>query len=175
MQHRAKLLPVNCRRALGERWGCFALGERWGCFSAHAQMHAAFRLLSQRVFEEIGRRFHEPPHQNGYDCLLLAALDQMDDQGFTLSVHAAELRMAVKSFLREWKTLVLDHNWEGRAAGAQCAELTLLCDAGPDYLQFLTDPKAVGTQAVLLAICGVLSVWSHVRVEAQVHASRQRK
>ena len=132
-------------------------------------MQAAFDKLSQRVGKPLGLRFHEPPGQNGYDCLLLAGLDQVSDLGFELDLSATQLRGLVKTFLREWKTLVLDSDWQQRDCG-RSDDLTMLSDAGSDYTEFLNDPKAVGTQAVLLALVGVLSQITHARIQANVRA-----
>ena len=57
-------------------------------------MQAAFSKLSQRVGKLLGLHFHEPSGQNGYDCLMLAGLDQSSDLGFELGLSATQLRTA---------------------------------------------------------------------------------
>ena len=132
-------------------------------------MQAAFSKLSQRVGKLLGLHFHEPSGQNGYDCLMLAGLDQSSDLGFELGLSATQLRGLVKTFLREWRSLVLDNDWLQRGCG-RSDELTLLCDACSDYTEFLNDPQAVGTHAVLLALIGVLSELTCEHIEAKVRA-----
>ena len=82
-----------------------------------------------------------------------------------------ELRILVREFLVEWKTLVLDDDWRQRP---DCCpdELMRLGDAGPDYDEFLSASDAIGNHVVLLAICGVLSKLTRMRIAAQVRASR---
>ena len=65
-----------------------------------------------------------------------------------------------------------------RTCGAEAAscccpdELVRLGDAGPDYDEFLFTLDAIGNHVVLLAICGVLSKLTRMRIAAQVRASR---
>ena len=78
-----------------------------------------------------------------------------------------ELRILVREFLVEWKTLVLDDDWRRRP---DCCpdELMKLRDAGHDYDEFLSIADTVGKHVVPLAICGVLSK------RARTRASRRR-
>ena len=116
----------------------------------------AFLALDERLRAEYNRYSFEPTGQDGTNCLLLAALDQMHDIGLTVDIDAAELRELVRVFLAEWKTLVIDCDWQKRSTD-RLDDLTRLCDAGPDYNEFLSKPTAVGNHVVLMAICGVFS------------------
>ena len=129
-----------------------------------------FRTLDERIFKSAGRRGHEPPGQDGSSCLLLAALDQAEELGFVLGLSTTDFRRAVRAWLIEWKTLIIDSDWNRSGQD----EIGLLCDAGPDYWQFLKDPTAVGTHTVLLAVCGVLSELTSHCFEAKVSALIQK-
>jgi hypothetical protein len=131
-------------------------------------MLKAFGALDNRLHAQ-GRRCFEPSGQDGYNCLLLAAIDQLRLRGFAIGLEAEELRMLVREFLIEWQTLVLDGDWRLRS---DCCpdELMTLRDAGPDYHEFLSIAETVGNHVVLLAICGVLSQRTGTRITAQVRA-----
>ena len=75
----------------------------------------AFLALDERLRAEYNRYRIEPTGQDGTNCLLLAALDQIHDIGLTVDIDAAELRDLVIVFLAEWKTLVIDCD-SGRSA-----------------------------------------------------------
>ena len=70
-----------------------------------------FEALDSRIHRTHGRRCVEPPGQDGYNCLLLAAIDQLHPLFATADIGTVELRMLVREFLVEWKTLVLDDDW----------------------------------------------------------------
>ena len=85
--------------------------------------------LDERL-AQCGRFCFEPSGQDGSNCLLLAAIDQMHDVGLTVDIDASELRGLVRDFLADWKTLVVDGDWQNRSrrrrlrrsrAGAQAA------------------------------------------------------
>ena len=137
------------------------------------QMPCAFGALDSRIRRTHGRRCVEPPGQDGYNCLLLAAIDQLRllDLVATADIGTEELRTLVREFLVEWRTLVLDDDWRQRP---YCCpdELVRLGDAGTDYEEFLSACDAVGNHVVLLAICGVASKLTRKRMAAQVRASR---
>lgn len=80
-----------------------------------------------------------------------------------------ELRILVREFLVEWKTLVLDDDWRQRLSDCCPDELITLRD-GPDYHEFLSIADTVGNHVVPLAICGVLSKRARTRITAQVLA-----
>ena len=130
-------------------------------------MLAAFEALDARISAQHSRRCFEPAGQDGVNCLLLAALDQLCDVGLTVDVSATELRELVIVFLVEWKTLVIDSDWKQRSVD-RCDDLTHLCDAGSDYDEFLSTSTAVGNHVTLMAICGVLSKRKGERIEGQV-------
>ena len=134
-------------------------------------MLQGFEALDSRIHRTHGRRCVEPPGQDGYNCLLLAAIDQLHPLFATADIGTVELRMLVREFLVEWKTLVLDDDWRQRP---DCCpdELMTLGDAGPDYDEFLSASEAIGNHVVLLAICGVMSKLTRMRIAAQVRASR---
>ena len=125
-----------------------------------------FEALDSRIHRTHGRRCVEPPGQDGYNCLLLAAIDQLHPLFATADIGTVELRMLVREFLVEWKTLVLDDDWRQRP---DCCpdELMKLRDAGPDYDEFLSIADTVGNHVVPLAICGVLSKRARTRITAQ--------
>ena len=107
------------------------------------------------------RRCFEPAGQDGVNCLLLAALDQLCGVGFTVDVNATELRELVIVFLVEWKTLVIDRrqcDWKQRSVD-RCDDLTHLYmrSRARPYDEFLSTSTAVGNHVTLMAICGVLS------------------
>ena len=129
----------------------------------------AFLSLDERL--RAHRRYcFEPTGQDGTNCLLLAAIDQMHDIGLTVDVDASELRGLVRGFLAEWKTLVIDGDWQKRSADRR-DDLTRLCDAGTDYDEFLSKRTAVGNHVVLMAICGVFSKLKKERIEGQVRSA----
>ena len=136
-------------------------------------MSHAFEALDSRIRTTHGRRCVEPPDQDGYNCLLLASIDQLSLLVASADIGTEELRMFVREFLVEWKTLVLDDDWRQRP---DCCpdELVRLGDAGPDYDEFLFALDAIGNHVVLLAICGVLSKLARMRIAAQVRASEPR-
>ena len=129
----------------------------------------AFVSLDERL-AQFSRFCFEPSGQDGTNCLLLAAIDQMRDVGLTVDIDASELRGLVRDFLAEWKTLVVDGDWQKRSAD-RCDDLTRLCDAGPDYYEFLSKQTAVGNHVVLMAICGVFSQLKKERIEGQVRSA----
>ena len=104
----------------------------WGVFDARMRL-------------EEGRTVHEPPGQDGFNCLLLAALHQVTELGLGTNtppgfdVH--QLRARCRSWLRTNSTLLF---------GDAC-----LCDFGEDYHSFVNDDHAWGNQVVLYAIMGV--------------------
>ena len=68
-------------------------------------MWPALRKLADRLFS---RHAYEPADQNGFDCLLLAALDQLDDLGEQLpGIDATLLRGSARAWMRENATLVV--------------------------------------------------------------------
>ena len=75
-----------------------------------AKMHDAFGGLDNRLHAQ-GRHCFEPPGQDGYNCLLLAAIDQLCHLGFACDMDADRLRSLVREFLTEWRALVLDNDW----------------------------------------------------------------
>ena len=131
----------------------------------------AFEALDSRIRTTHDRCCVEPPGQDGYNCLLLAAIDQLRLLVATADIGTEALRTLVREFLVEWKTLVLDDDWRQRP---DCCpdELMRLGDAGPDYDEFLSASEAIGNHVVLLAICGVMSKLTRMRIAAQVRASR---
>ena len=128
-----------------------------------------FEALDSRIHRTHGRRCVEPPGQDGYNCLLLAAIDQLHPLFATADIGTVELRMLVREFLVEWKTLVLDDDWRQRLSDCCPDELITLRD-GPDYHEFLSIADTVGNHVVPLAICGVLSKRARTRITAQVLA-----
>ena len=129
-------------------------------------MHDAFGGLDNRL-HVLGRRCFEPPGQDGYNCLLLAAIDQLCHLGFACDVDAERLRSLVRAFLAEWRTLVLDNDWRWRSDSC-LDELMTLEDAGPDYLEFLSNADACGNHVVLLGIIGVFSKLTRMRWTSEV-------
>ena len=109
-------------------------------------MLSVFEALDACISAQHSRRCFEPAGQDGVNCLLLAALDQLCDVGLTVDVSATELRELVIVFLVEWKTLVIDSDWKQRSVD-RCDDLTHLCDAGSDYDEFLSTSTAVGNQS----------------------------
>ena len=132
-------------------------------------MLRGFEALDSRIHRTHGRRCVEPPGQDGYNCLLLAAIDQLHPLFATADIGTVELRMLVREFLVEWKTLVLDDDWRQRLSDCCPDELITLRD-GPDYHEFLSIADTVGNHVVPLAICGVLSKRARTRITAQVLA-----
>jgi len=128
-----------------------------------------FEALDSRIHRTHGRRCVEPPGQDGYNCLLLAAIDQLHPLFATADIGTVELRMLVREFLVEWKTLVLDDDWRQGSSDCCPDELITLRD-GPDYHEFLSIADTVGNHVVPLAICGVLSKRARTRITAQVRA-----
>ena len=101
-------------------------------------MWPALHKLADRV---LARYAHEPAGQNGFDCLLLAALDQLDDLGEQLlGIDATKLRGCARAWMRENATLVVS-DWSSTAA--QLADMSRLCDYGREYFDFLHEKKAV--------------------------------
>ena len=132
-------------------------------------MWSALRRLADRV---LSRHAHEPAGQNGFDCLLLAALDQLDDLGEQLpGMDATSLRGSAQAWMRENATLVVS-DWSSTAV--QNADLSRLCDYGREYFDFLHEKKAVGNHVVVLAICAVLSIMLNKEVRAQVSAGMRQ-
>ena len=123
--------------------------------------------LDRRLRRDHERRCYEPSGQNGYDCLLLAALDQLEQEAAAVDLSAAELRAIVRIHLEDWRLVVLDDDLADRAA-SRSDELFRFCDAGADYYDFIHSPLAVGNMTVLLALLGVVSNKLHRRVDAQV-------
>ena len=97
-----------------------------GPLSMSFRLPTRFRALDERISRTVGRRGHEPADQDGSSCLLLAAIDQAEEQGFSLGLDAAGLRRLVRAWLEEWKTLVIDSDWNRSGRD----EIGLLCNAG---------------------------------------------
>ena len=131
-----------------------------------AKMHTAFGGLDNRLHAQ-GRHCFEPPGQDGYNCLLFAAIDQLCHLGFACDMDADRLRSLVREFLTEWRTLVLDNDWRRRSDSC-LDELMTLQDAGPDYLEFLSNAYACGNHVLLLGILGVFSKLTRMRLTSEV-------
>ena len=119
-------------------------------------MLRGFEALDSRIHTTHGLRCIEPPGQDGYNCLLLAAIDQLRLLFATADIGTVELRTLVREFLIEWQTLVLVGDWRQRSSDCCPHELITLRD-GPDYHEFLSIADTVGNHVVPLAICRVLS------------------
>ena len=132
-------------------------------------MPRGFEVLESRIHTTHGLRCIEPPGQDGYNCLLLAAIDQLRLLFATADIGTVELRTLVREFLIEWQTLVLVGDWRQRSSNCCPDELITLRD-GPDYHEFLSIADTVGNHVVPLAICGVLSKRARTRITAQVLA-----
>ena len=62
-------------------------------------MSHAFEALDSRIHRTHGRRCVEPPGQDGYNCLLLAAIDQLRLLVATADIGTEALRTLVREFL----------------------------------------------------------------------------
>ena len=101
--------------------------------------------LNTRIRSDEMRQVYEPSGQDGYNCLLLAALHQLSELGLGRVLPAGfninHLRELCKEWLRVNRVLQI---------GA-----AYLCEFGDEYSSFLEDPRAVGNHVVILAILAV--------------------
>ena len=99
--------------------------------------------LATRVRLEQGRDVHEPGGQDGYNCLFLAAMHQLTDNGLCApcDVDVHQLRRMCRDWLAYHRTLLF---------GGAC-----LCEFGDDYTSFIEDDFAWGNHVVIFAILGV--------------------
>eukprot|EP00966_Prymnesium_polylepis_P216178 5004443-Prymnesium_polylepis.2 len=113
--------------------------------ASEMQVGARFESLRRRTEKAHGLVPYEPFGQDGYSCLLLAALDQIREHGLAQllppGLGAHQLRDRVRRWLIDHGTLVIDDNWNGQE-GAGRSELALLRDFGDDYWQFVHKPNA---------------------------------
>ena len=99
--------------------------------------------LATRVRLEHGRDLHEPGGQDGYNCLFIAAMHQLTDNGLPAlcDVDVHQLRRKCRDWLAHHRTLLF---------GDAC-----LCEFGDDYTSFVENDYAWGNHIVIFAILGV--------------------
>jgi hypothetical protein len=101
--------------------------------------------LAKRIRLEQGRDLHDPGGQDGYNCLLIAAMHQLAENGLSsrlvpgFNIH--QLRRMCREWLKVNRTLLF---------GEAC-----LCEFGDDYNSFIDDEFAWGNHVVIFAILGV--------------------
>ena len=66
-----------------------------------------FRHLDARLRSELNRYCYEPPGQDGFSCLLLAVLHQLEELGLPDVGDAARLRAETVAWMLENQTFVL--------------------------------------------------------------------
>lgn len=129
-------------------------------------MQRRLAKLTARLRGVLKRTAHEPSGQDGVNCLLLAALDQLNELQLPHSLDVSSLRSHIEVWLIDNRTLIADADWRQRST-IQHEELGQLCSFGDDYWSFLKDDQAVGTHVTVLAICGVLSKITGCQINAQ--------
>lgn len=129
-------------------------------------MQRRLAKLSARLRDGLKRRIYEPAGQDGINCLLLAALDQLNELQLAHHLDVKSLRSHIEIWLIDNRTLIADADWRNRTT-IQREDLGQLCSFGEDYWSFLKDERAVGTHVTVLAICGVLSEVTGYQINAQ--------
>ena len=119
--------------------------------------------LEMRMNLEQLRTLHEPNGQDGYNCLLIAALHQLIEHELGshlaswLNVH--QLRRMCREWLAHNRTLLF---------GDAC-----LCEFGDDYTSFIEDDHAWGNHIVVFAILGVFGRLCNCGFSAKVRVTDQ--
>ena len=130
-------------------------------------MQRRLASLTARLRGVLTRSAHEPRGQDGINCLLLAALHQLDELQLAHSLNVDSLRSHLEVWLIDNRSLIADAEWR-QSSTIQYEEFGQLCSFGEDYWSFLKDDKAVGSHITVLAICGVFSEITGCQIQAQV-------
>ena len=97
-------------------------------------MDKTFKELDQRLRKTCGRCCVEPDGQDGVSCLLLAVMDQLQDLNLDASgCDHRWLRANTSTWMIENRSLLVSDEW--KQTYSSVAELSMLCEFGPDYCQ----------------------------------------
>ena len=132
-----------------------------------------FSACAPWLLREKSRVFYEPAGQDLVSCLLIAALDQIDEllelqpelaERLPAAYGKHELRADAQLWLTKHGAIVIDDELTG------AGELSLLRDYGAEYNDFVANDCAQGSHPAMLAILAVLSNRLNLNLDAKARS-----